>query len=413
MAAQFAVGASYRPIALQDSPFKPFLWPPLQRCSRKGSDALVSLQGDEGERSTSNCARRWSHSSNGPATFLPRTTLNSMAAFAGIIAFCLRTTSKKRKLKSGGSCMVTACASVDPIFDAVGGAWQSDSAKLLRQWRTERRTRLLGSVDWSRYHLWVYFVDGAEPSYARARLCRFFFEKVCQGRDSSTILYCAAGGLEVTRSQEEELSLVASVPNLQADDLQNLALPPYMFAPTDLNMYDVIVAMDEETCNAVREQLRATSSSVPASDPDQLCILHDFLDAYDVLKASEQEDASMPLQQPKPGLQSGFLSADTLQNLSPGQPLRGEPLAKPVGSPMDGVPVAWETWGEAVWSAAQHGSDTLADASGLEDVQGGLLQPQVDTSCASAGRLLRSVVGLERCLHGSIPVGMRWWNDEE
>ena len=28
------------------------------------------------------------------------------------------------------------------------------------------------------YHLWIYFVDSCEPSYARARLCRFFFERL-------------------------------------------------------------------------------------------------------------------------------------------------------------------------------------------------------------------------------------------
>ena len=29
--------------------------------------------------------------------------------------------------------------------------------------------------DWG-YHLWIYFVDASEPSYARARLARYFFE---------------------------------------------------------------------------------------------------------------------------------------------------------------------------------------------------------------------------------------------
>ena len=39
------------------------------------------------------------------------------------------------------------------------------------------------------YHLWVYFVDGCEPSYARARLARFFFEQLDCGCCATVPVY--------------------------------------------------------------------------------------------------------------------------------------------------------------------------------------------------------------------------------
>jgi hypothetical protein len=39
------------------------------------------------------------------------------------------------------------------------------------------------------YHLWVYFVDGCEPSYARARLARFFFEQLDSGCCATVPVY--------------------------------------------------------------------------------------------------------------------------------------------------------------------------------------------------------------------------------
>eukprot|EP00439_Symbiodinium_sp_Y106_P018502 s4939_g2.t1 len=270
-----------------------------------------------------------------------------------------------------------------------------------RQWRYARRSRLLNSLDWTRYHLWVYFVDSCEPSYARSRLCRFFFEKVCQGHSTASLLYCAAGGLETTQKEEMDLELPASVPDLHSDDLQNLVVPPYTFTPMDFSMYDVVVAADEAfacevpisldsaatanlsrfveaTAEAVRKRLRETGQS----DRDELCVLSDFMDAYD----------ENPVLEPAPGIAQGILSQDGLAHLMPGQPLRGTPPPRPVGPPLPGLPSAWQE----LWSVANR---CLA---------GNWYFPASDV-----GRILHAIVGLERCLRASIPQNMRWWNDED
>ncbi|CAE7939817.1 unnamed protein product [Symbiodinium sp. KB8] len=265
----------------------------------------------------------------------------------------------------------------------------AESPHIVRQWRYARRSRLLNSLDWTRYHLWVYFVDSCEPSYARSRLCRFFFEKVCQGHSTASLLYCAAGGLETTQKEEMDLELPASVPDLHSDDLQNLVVPPYTFTPMDFSMYDVVVAADEATAEAVRQRLRETGQS----DRDELCVLSDFMDAYDVLLEAEQEN---PVLEPAPGIAQGILSQDGLAQLMPGQPLRGTPPPRPVGPPLPGLPSAWQE----LWSVANSGIDELADT--------GSAQPAEEV-----GRILHAVVGLERCLRASIPPNMRWWNDED
>ncbi|CAE7193532.1 unnamed protein product [Symbiodinium sp. CCMP2456] len=265
----------------------------------------------------------------------------------------------------------------------------AESPHIVRQWRYARRSRLLNSLDWTRYHLWVYFVDSCEPSYARSRLCRFFFEKVCQGHSTASLLYCAAGGLEATQKEEMDLELPASVPDLHSDDLQNLVVPPYTFTPMDFSMYDVVVAADEATAEAVRQRLRETGQS----DRDELCVLSDFMDAYDVLLEAEQEN---PVLEPAPGIAQGILSQDGLAQLMPGQPLRGTPPPRPVGPPLPGLPSAWQE----LWSVANSGIDELADT--------GSAQPAEEV-----GRILHAVVGLERCLRASIPPNMRWWNDED
>lgn len=260
----------------------------------------------------------------------------------------------------------------------------AESPQILRQWRYARRSRLMSSLDWTRYHLWVYFVDGCEPSYARARLARFFFEKVCHGRDTSSLLYCAAGGLETTLQENEGVEVASAVPDLHVDDLQNLALPPFTFVPNDFSMYDVIVAVNEETAQRIREQLPA--------DRDELCVLTDFVDAYDVLREMEDEKEVVT---PRP-LAPGVLTQEGLAQLKPGEPLRGTPPVTSVGSPLCGLPDGWEE----LWSRTQRSINAMPGETGD------------DHPFDEAGRMLHSIVGLERALRASIPPDMRWWNDE-
>lgn len=274
----------------------------------------------------------------------------------------------------------------------------SSEAGLISSWRADRRSRVLHSLDWTRYHLWVYFVDALEPSYAKARLCRFFFERVCTSRRSSALLYCAAGGVQPAMQEETNLVVASAVPGLHASDLQNIMVPPYTFSPSDASMYDVIVATDERTLEAVQGILAAEGK---CADLDHLCLLEDFIDAYDVLLAAEEEEGWLPTQA---GPAPGFLTLGSLQALSPGTPLRGAPQRQPVGPPLANLPQEWE---HVLWSAA---------GSCNELSEGGTFPPSAMTAeqaQRAAGRMLRSVVGLERALKASIPQGMRWWNDEE
>lgn len=199
--------------------------------------------------------------------------------------------------------------------------------------------------------------------------------------------------------QEDDLLLASVVPDLHADDLQNLMLPPYMFSPADVDMYDVIVAVDEATRNGIR--LRLMEAGRP-TDRDHVCVLDDFFDAYDELLASEEAEGFVP--DDAVGLSPGFLSAGTLKDLAPGMPLKGCPRRLPVGRPLEGLPA---TWAQCLWALAA--ASDLSDPAREE-------QSRADLEAASqrtAGFLLRAAVGIERTLRGSVPPGMRWWNDEE
>lgn len=278
-----------------------------------------------------------------------------------------------------------------------GSPSSSSEAQLVSLWRAERRSRALKDLDWTRYHLWVYFVDALEPSYARARLCRFFFEKVCYARDSSSLLYCAAGGVQPALHQEVDLTAASVVPGLHASDLQNLMVPPYEFAPADMSMYDLVVAADEQTQEAVRAVLAADGRQ--QQDPDHLCLLEDFLDAYEVMLANEGQQDLQPVEEAS--IRPGMLTAGSLRNLNPGQPLRGAPPSQRVGPPLEYLPEVWE---KVLWPAA-------GDCNEIGEATSSDLSPT--SAQRRVGRMLRSVVGLERALRGSIPEGMRWWNDEE
>jgi len=291
----------------------------------------------------------------------------------------------------------------------VAAAATDGSAELVGLWRADRRNRALRSLDWTRYHLWVYFVDGLEPSYARARLCRYFFERVCAARGSSSLLYCAAGGVDPSARGELDLLVASAVPDLHADDLQNLMIPPYTFSPRDVDMYDLVVATDERSLQGVR---RSLAEDGRGADPEHLCLISDFLDAYDVLLAAEEAEGWAPAgAPPAPGL----LTLGSLQSLAPGMPLRGAPRRQPVGPPLADLPQAWA---EVLWPAAGDSSELDDDDDAPGEVRqdgAAVAEGMTDRERAqrNAGRILRSVVGLERVLKRSVPEGMRWWNDEE
>jgi len=260
---------------------------------------------------------------------------------------------------------------------------------ILAQKRAGRRARVLEELDWTRYHLQINFVDAVEPSYARARVARFFFERVCASRGSSSLLYCAAGGIRPTVQSEESMGVATVLPDLHADDLQNLATPPYEFDAADASMYDLIVAVDEETLQRITDRL--------GYFPDSLCSLEDFSDAYAELLAQERAQGWVPTES---SAKPGVLNLETLQKLEPGVPLRGAPDRRPVGPALgDDLPDAWSKF---LWNP---------EAPLVEDDLANAVAEKSDEQVS--GQILRSVVGLERFLLAGIPPDMRWWNDEE
>eukprot|EP00434_Breviolum_minutum_P002646 symbB.v1.2.002339.t1/scaffold121.1/size317807/3 len=416
----------------------------------------------------------------------PPLRAKSWSRGAGCLAVATLVASKKSRSRCERPC----------VRRGVSLTGDAESPHILRQWRFARRSRLMKTLDWTRYHLWIYFVDASEPSYARARLARYFFEKVCHSRDTSSLLYCAAGGIQSTfqesrrvdgiyqkatpnaahswidtsktyyintpssdgnqqglieifynkdvpgwrismngqeqyhadeltaewtryshgvepapvviygttsngdsstsffssascrwtvGGEKEGLEVASAVPELHAEDLQNLAVPPWTFVPKDFNMYDVVVAVNEETARLIRKEL--------PKDRDELCVLSDFVDAYDVML--EMEEEAKEVVTPRT-LAPGMLTREGLAALKPGEPLRGTPPLTSVGAPLWGLPDGWQD----LWNETQRSINSVPEETGA------------DHPFDEAGRILHSIVGLERSLRASIPPDMRWWNDE-
>ena len=56
----------------------------------------------------------------------------------------------------------------------------------------------------------------------------------------------------------------------------------------------------------------------------------------------------------------------------------------------------------------------LLEAGSNLNIAASMLEPEYKTSAAQImGTTLRSAVGLHRSLMASIPIDMKWWNDEE
>jgi len=274
-----------------------------------------------------------------------------------------------------------------------------EGTALVRQWRAGRRERQLRSLDWSRYHLQVCFVDGYEPSYFKARLASVLFRRICRARGCGVLLCCEAGGLQPTQRKQAVDQSSVFLPGLNQRDHEFLEQPLEEFLPAHIHLYDAVLATDQETCDALRKRLSHAGLN---ADVDHLCVLGDYLDAYDVMLAQENAQGAPT---PKPSMTPGFVTVDGIRGLmdgsiSPG-PLRGRPQPQPVGPALGGLPTAWGI----LWSEA--GNPDELQPGDAETPTENVPNPQ------TIGRLLRSAVGLQRSLSASIPEDMRWWNDEE
>jgi len=236
-------------------------------------------------------------------------------------------------------------------------------------------------LDWTRYHLMVYFVDALEPSYSRARLARFFLDKVHKSRATNgTQLYCYAGGVRPAIYEEQDHGVMSVVPGLDVSDLQHLSVPPYVVDPTDLQSYDIIVAMDEDTQSLV------TQLFPPGANTDHVCVLDDFLDYF----ATPETTFSG----------SHIVQADGQYRFS--SPRDQGQLPREPEEALRGLPAAWKDrlWkrGVGYWCFSprpprvRNRSETMVSKSTERVV----------------GRMLRSLVGLERALMDEIPADLRW-----
>lgn len=244
---------------------------------------------------------------------------------------------------------------------------QQTEKGLVQRWRADRRHRLIGSLDWTRNFLFVMFVDGNGPYYSRARLSRFFFDRVI----TSGNLYSYAGGLHPTLQDDaDDLSMMGAVPGLSYKDMQSLSVAPFQFDPKDIDTYDVMVAMDEDTSNEI--QLRLRQAGRP-DDPDNLCVIGDFIDAYESVLSMQQGEG--------------------------GQDTGVESVGYGMGPQLPFLPQGWE---DSLWPAGKPGRK-------YSELSGWTWTPKATLRRARTrrwtqrmvGRLLRSVVGLQRTLVAS------------
>jgi protein-tyrosine-phosphatase len=225
----------------------------------------------------------------------------------------------------------------------------------------------------------VYFVDALEPSYSRARLARFFLDKVHKSRATGTQLYCFAGGVRPAINEEQDHGVMSVVPGLDATDLQHLSVPPYVVGPEDLESYDVIVAMDEETQSMVTQMFPSSANT------DHVCVLDDFLDSC---AAPET-----------PFSGSRIVEADGRYRFSSpdDRGCQSEP-----DEILSGLPTAWK---DRLW---KRGVGHWCFSPRPPRVRNRSATMVSKSTERVVGRMLRSSVGLERALMDEIPADLRW-----
>jgi hypothetical protein len=150
-------------------------------------------------------------------------------------------------------------------------------------------SRPLPPIDWRRHHLQILFVD-ASPGGARAKLAAALFERVAEWNGYGRALAATAavvarpGGAEndadagatttTTATAAAALPLATAAALMRQASLLNL--PPRDFAraaevldlPGDLDMHDVIVAVDEEARDAVLRAVEADYEEGAESSAD-------------------------------------------------------------------------------------------------------------------------------------------------
>lgn len=131
-----------------------------------------------------------------------------------------------------------------------------------QQWQQQQQQGChtkLADVDWSRYHLQVLFIDRHDQ--LRARLAAGLFEKVAEWNGYGRALYPWTCGTHVDDSAAGRTahmwlstSLVSQAAVLGIEP-KVFTRRPESFELRDLDCYDVIVAVDSATREAVLEQV--------------------------------------------------------------------------------------------------------------------------------------------------------------
>ncbi|KAF8073130.1 LONRF3 [Scenedesmus sp. PABB004] len=143
--------------------------------------------------------------------------------------------------------------------------------------RANSAGRPLPSVDWSRYHLQVIFVDRADQ--LRARLAAGFFESVAEWNGYGRALYPWTCGTHVDGSPAGRAAALAACAGLMAQAAA-LGIAPKVFARSpeafelrDLDAYDVVVALDAATRHEVLSRVDPAHAAYYA---ERVYLLSDF-----------------------------------------------------------------------------------------------------------------------------------------
>lgn len=103
------------------------------------------------------------------------------------------------------------------------------------------------TVDWTRYHLNVLFVDKTDT--VRARFAAAIFERIAEWNGYGRILLTSTCGIEAKQSQCPDLSKTAALMTHAASLKlvpKYFARPAERFEPGDLDRHDLIIAVDSE-----------------------------------------------------------------------------------------------------------------------------------------------------------------------
>lgn len=163
------------------------------------------------------------------------------------------------------------------IITFFGGCTPSISFSILNEWRRARVSETAGSIDASRYHLQILFVDDDNE---RGRIAEGLFERISVFNDLGFWLY----PWSATVSSGTKISLrtpsVGSLAVCQALSLcpESSRRPGALLNDADFDYYDMIVCLDDDVRAAI---FRTLSPEKQDFYDRRIVLLSDFIGVYD------------------------------------------------------------------------------------------------------------------------------------